>query len=165
MTVVLEWLGRIYDFLKNNINKIYLIILYFKDRKIADQKRVIEVLERENKTTKENIKTKTEQNKKTKTTQDKIDALKKPIKKLSIIFLLFLMSCGTTKIVYDTQYLRPDLPSFRWCANEPLKDLPKNQNEYIFYSECALYYEEQIKIYEQFRVDFLEQPIEKTLKK
>ena len=151
MTVVLEWLGRIYDFLKNNINKIYLIILYFKDRKIADQKRVIEVLERENKTTKENIKTKTEQDKKTKTTQDKIDALKKPIKKLSIIFFLLFASCGTTKIVYDTQYIKPELPILHLCPDRSF-----GQNEEADYcNECILYYEKQLNIYSVYRGDFL----------
>jgi len=151
MTVVLEWLGRIYDFLKNNINKIYLIILYFKDRKIADQKRVIEVLERENKTTKENIKTKTEQDKKTKTTQDKIDALKKPIKKLSIIFFLLFASCGTTKIIYDTAYVKPNLPQIHMCPNRNFE-----QDEEVAYcNDCLQYYEAELQIYNAYRDSFL----------
>jgi len=151
MTVVLEWLGRIYDFLKNNINKIYLIILYFKDRKIADQKRVIEVLEKENKNTKENITKKTEQDKKTKTAQDLLDALKKPIKKLSIIFLLFLVSCGTTKIIYDTAYIKPNLVELSFCPDRNFE-----QDEEIEYcNECILYYEKQLNIYNAYRDSFL----------
>ena len=151
MTVVLEWLGRIYDFLKANIGKIYLLIIYLKDRKIADQKRVIEALERENKETADAIKAKKESDKKTKTAQDKIDALKKPAKNLIILFMFLFASCGTTKIIYETQYVKPDLIKLHLCPDRNFE-----QDEEIEYcNECILYYEKQLHIYSAYRDSFL----------
>lgn len=148
---VVEVLNSVYELLKKHANKIYLFIIYLKDRKIRDQQKVIERLEEENKKTLDNVKKKEAQDKKTLETQNKINSIPKPIKKLSILFLFLICSCTTTKIITQTEYLRPTLPEFNYCSEN---GTPLSTEPLQYQADCASYYEAQIHIYNEWKTEF-----------
>lgn len=146
---VLEIIDKLYDLIKKNATTILTLILFFKDRKIQDQKKIIERLEEENKTTFDNVKKKETDDKKTSEVQKKMNSIPKP-KKLLVLFLFLFCSCTTTKIITRTEYIKPTLPDFNFCSDTELVSEPLQ-----YQADCSLYYEAQIRIYNEWKLQFL----------
>lgn len=148
---VVEILNSVIELIKKNASSIYAFIILIREKKIVEQKKTIESLENANKKILEDVEKKKVDDKKTSETQKKINSIPKPIKKLSILFLFLICSCTTTKIITQTEYLRPTLPEFNYCSEN---GTPLSTEPLQYQADCASYYEAQIHIYNEWKSEF-----------
>ena len=157
-TTIIDYVTKAFTFIKENINKVYIAIIYLKERKIKDLEKVNEALTKENENTRNNIKEKERLDKITKNTQNKIKDIKKPTKTILIVLcILFLSSCTTTKIIYRTDVIKASLPEIFWCGDSALSlngEQPITEKEKEYWLSCLSYYEKEIKEYNDYVVEY-----------
>ena len=152
MKQIFEFISGLLKVIKDNMNYILSYLLHGEivQRKVREALDEVEAEEKRIKAETEEFKKKA--NDMTRAAQERIDKLKKPMMAILACFLFF--GCATTRVIYRTEYIKPELPELHLCGDKPLATMPVSEMEVLFHVQCGLYYEEQILIYREWKKDF-----------